>query len=336
MDSNRHYQFYYYQIYGLTLRTNQPLPSLVSASSNALVDVYIEITGETQPELLPFALTADYSYDWQTETKIDGAYIHLWYHSNYGRLDFEINPSGTKIQVTWTNLRIQEVSALLIGGGVLGCALRLRSLACLHANVVAVGNYAIAIVGDKGAGKSTTTAALAKHGYSILSDDVAVLKQDGDTFLVQPGYPRLRLWLPSVHALYGSEKDLERVFYPSEKRYVELTTESNISGWRFQSEPLPLAAIYILEPRQPELIAPNIEPISAVTGLMTLMMHRSAKFLKLERDKQARELETLNRVAATIPIRRVHRPDDLTKLPEVCQVILDDLQRLNQKNVVKC
>ncbi|WP_257236864.1 hypothetical protein [Nostoc sp. 'Peltigera malacea cyanobiont' DB3992] len=209
-------------------------------------------------------------------------------------------------------------------------------LLCLHANVVAVGNYAIAIVGDKGAGKSTTTAAFAKHGYSILSDDVAVLKQKGDRFLVQPGYPRLRLWLPAIHALYGSEQYLERVFQPLEKRYVELTTENNASAWKFHSEPLPLAAIYILEPRQTELIAPKIEPISAITGLMTLMMHRSAKFLKLERDKQARELETLNCIADTIPIRRVYRADDLTKLAEVCQLILDDMQSLSQKSVVKC
>ncbi|WP_257236863.1 hypothetical protein [Nostoc sp. 'Peltigera malacea cyanobiont' DB3992] len=98
MENNRHCQFYYYQIYGLTLRTNQPLASLVPTSENAPVDVEVEITGETQLELLPLALTADYFYDWQIETKTDGAYIHLWYHSNYGTLDFEINPSGNRFR----------------------------------------------------------------------------------------------------------------------------------------------------------------------------------------------------------------------------------------------
>ncbi|MEH2459479.1 serine/threonine protein kinase [Nostoc sp.] len=319
-------EVFYYQIYGLTLRTNQPLPSLVSASTNAPVDIEVETTGETQSELLQLALTADYSYDWHTENKSDGAYIHLCYHSDYGKLALEINPIGNKIKVDWENSRFKEVTALLVGGGVLGYAMRLQGLLCLHANVVAVGQYAIAIVGEKGAGKSTTTAALAKRGYSILSDDIAALKQDGNTFFAQPGYPRLRLWKSAIHTLYGSEKGLEKVFQPLDKYYIELTAERNASEWKFQPEPLPLAAIYILEPRHKELTNPVIEPVSAVTALLNLMMHRSANLLKLERKKQAREWEAFSHIASSVSIRRVKRPDDLSKLPELCDAIINDAQ----------
>jgi len=109
---------------------------------------------------------------------------------------------------------------------------------------------------------------------------------------------------------------------------VELTTERNASAWRFQPEPLSLAAIYILEPRQEELTNPTIEPVSAVTALMNLMMHRSANFLKLERKKQAREWEAFSQIASNVPIRRVKRPDDLSKLPELCDAIINDAESI--------
>ncbi len=57
----------------------------------------------------------------------------------------------------------------------MGTALRLQGKICLHSSVIAVGEYALAIIGAKGAGKSTTAAALAKRGYPILADDIAVL-----------------------------------------------------------------------------------------------------------------------------------------------------------------
>ncbi|WP_414623449.1 hypothetical protein [Calothrix sp. CCY 0018] len=97
---------------------------------------------------------------------------------------------------------IREASPLVFGC-VIGTALRLQGKLCLHSSVIKVDNCAIAIIGEKGAGKSTTAAALAKQGYPILADDIAVLTDCGDSFLVQPGYPRLRLWKSAVNQLYG-------------------------------------------------------------------------------------------------------------------------------------
>lgn len=325
-DKSDNIEAFYYQLYGLTLRSNIPLPGLISTPKNTLLNVEVKITGDTQTLLLQKALTANYDFGCQTKTKADGNYIHLWYRSDYGRLDFEINSTGSKIYVNWQNSRLKEATALLLGGGVLGCAMRLQGMLCLHANVVAIGKYAIAIVGEKGAGKSTTTAALAKRGYPILSDDIAALKQEGDTFFAQPGYPRLRLWLPTIHALYGSEEGLEKIFHALDKRYINLTTDINASAWKFQSEPLPLAAIYILEPRRQDLVATNIEPVSVVAALMNLMNHRSAKFLKLDNENVAREWKNLSHLLASVPVRRVQRPDDLNKLPELCDVIVNDAQ----------
>lgn len=150
-------------------------------------------------------------------------------------------------------------------------------------------------------------------------------------FLVQPGYPRLRLWPESIKALYGSEVNLERVFDFAEKRFVNLSDNISESAgeteWQFHQEPLPLAAIYILGKRLSELAAPQVEPIPPAMAVMTLMAQRSASHLKLKLDidKQRREFEGISRLAATVPVRKVTRSDSLEALPQMCDAILEDL-----------
>jgi dephospho-CoA kinase len=58
----------------------------------------------------------------------------------------------------------------------------LRGVVCLHASAVAIGDEAIALLGPAGSGKSTTAAAFAERGYSVLAEDVVTLDDRGDHF----------------------------------------------------------------------------------------------------------------------------------------------------------
>jgi hypothetical protein len=111
-----------------------------------------------------------------------------------------------------------------------------------------------------------------------------------------------------------------------DKRYVELNAENAAVQWRFQAQPANLAAIYFLEPRQLELATPAIASIPSKIGLMMLLGHRYPHFLTLDRDEQDREFAFLGSLAAAVPLRKVDRPDELTKLPQICDAILDDLK----------
>ncbi|NJM23487.1 MAG: hypothetical protein HC907_35075 [Richelia sp. SM1_7_0] len=183
----------------------------------------------------------------------------------------------------------------------------------------------------KGAGKSTTAAALAKRGYPILADDIAVLADCGDTFFVQPGYPRLRLWKSAVNAVYGSEEGLTRVFSQTDKHFVELN-QNNTSAWSFHNQPLPLTAIYVLGERQQSLVASSIETIIPQLGLMQLITHRYPQSLKLQQDMQRREFVELGRLAEIVPMRHLHREDNLAGLGVVCDRILEDVAGMLTKN----
>ena len=111
-------------------------------------------------------------------------------------------------------------------GPVIAFTLRLRGVTCLHASCVAVDDRAIALLGRPGAGKSTTAAAFAQLGYSVLSDDVVVLDDRNGQFRVQPGYPRVNLWPDSVHALFGSEDALPPITPTWGKRYLSLAARN--------------------------------------------------------------------------------------------------------------
>jgi hypothetical protein len=324
----------HYQIYGITLRSNQALPILIPASTTSTTTVDVEVN-ITECELLRQDSKEENNHhpeSWYTQQKTDGVYYCLSLRGSNEILDVEIAPNGKKISINWANLPLAEVTAILIGC-IMGTALRLQGKICLHSSVIAVDGsafcasqqrFAIAIIGAKGAGKSTTAAALAKRGYPILADDIAVLTDCGDSFLVQPGYPRLRLWKSAINELYGSEAELSRVFRQTDKHFVELDQNST-SNWRFHNQPLPLAAIYVLGERQQSLAAPSIEAITPQLGLMHLITHRYPQSLKLERDRQKHEFARLGYLANVVPMRSLHREDSLAGLSEVCDRILEDV-----------
>ena len=311
-----------YQIYGITLSSNQPLPILTPASTAITTDIKVHLSegnlSNSDKRIHPSC--------WYQKSKVDGIYYCLSLSGITEKVAVEISPDGKQIWINWVNLPLAEVTAMLIGC-IIGTALRLQGKICLHSSVIKVDNCAIAIIGAKGAGKSTTAAALAKQGYPILADDIAVLTDCGDSFLVQPGYPRLRLWKSAVNQLYGDEKELSRVFSQTDKHFLELNHDI-VSAWGFHNQPLPLAAIYVLGERQQFLAAPSIETIIPQISVMELITHRYPQSLQLKRGMLLRELAILGRLGEIVPMRYLHRGDNLAELGKICDVILEDVAGL--------
>jgi hypothetical protein len=156
-----------------------------------------------------------------------------------------------------------------------------------------------------------------------LSDDVAVLADLADRFLVQPGYPRINLWPDSVRTLLGTEDALPRITLTWEKRYLPLDRNEQ----RFQSSPLPLGAIYILDEREPGLTAPVIEEVVGGEALMTLVANTYVNYL-LDRDMRAREFDVLSRLLAGVAVRRVRPAADSSKIFDLCESIAADAKQL--------
>ncbi|MGC1308426.1 MAG: hypothetical protein WA885_14470 [Phormidesmis sp.] len=321
-----------YFVYGLALQSNRLIPSLPFAQSTSAADVKIDFKEIVcQPPPSAFEETA---FGVRTRRDGDALAYDLWFQGSKGRVEFEINNLGSHISITLMQATLDAAAALL-SGRILGLTLRLRGILCLHACVINIGGSAVAIVGESGAGKSTTGAALAKRGHAILSDDIAALKQQSDHWLVQPGYPRLRLWPNSVCELYQTGVKPKKIFDSCDKVFVDLSEEKDISKsnsceavGQFQTTPLPLKAIYILQKRRPGSAAPAIEPVALPSSAMHLMAHRSAGSITLDSKRQSKEFAAIAQMVQTVPVRQVTRSDRLDYLPQLCDAIENDAARL--------
>ena len=237
---------------------------------------------------------------------------------------FVINEKATQVWATTPpNQTVEDTAAYLLGP-IMGTVLRTRGLMCLHGSAVVINNRAVAFVGVSGSGKSTTAAAFARLGYSVLSDDILSLTDGGSHFLVRPAYPRVRLWPESVAGLFGSVDMLPQMTPNWEKRFLCL----NAPGYSFQSKPLQLAAIYFLAPRENvATIQPVVTAVRSTEALMALVSDSYAASY-IHKSLRAKEFEVLGRLVQSVPLRRVAALANFSRIDELCHVITQDLQTL--------
>ncbi len=334
-----------YQCYGLTLEANRPIPGLLSRQATSAIDVSLDLSGiwptwvrfpEKSKWTLLFPTIADLpapSYEaWSVEIN-DKPYLLLSYCINQQlAFKFLIDPSNLHVYSFWTqNTPFQEVLAATLGP-VLGIIMRLHSKICLHASVVVFDDRAIALVGDSGRGKSTTAAYLASFTQaSILADDLAIIETKDATDLVAPGYPRLRLGAKPLAALTLDSSQLDEVSALKDKYYLPLGIDE--SGPLFETQPVPLTAIYILQPRSKVNTAIGIAAISAANALLELSKHCYASYVQNEvlSKKDFRELGGL---VQRVPVRAMTLPNDLSSLAQSCQSLHQDWLSLCQQEII--
>jgi len=322
-----------YRAYGLCLDVNRPLPFLVPAAPCADVDVYIEFAG-TQPFPLPLQERAEwYASPQQTRSgdpkltivSLDGSdgqgFVQLRFGGHRRFAEFTISQDAKQVWASWGVRAPFEDIAWLFVRPVMSMILWLRGITCLHASVVAVNGGAIAFVGGNGAGKSSTAAALAQRGYAVLADDVAVLVDAQEFFLVPPTYPTLALQPQTAQELLGAQ-DLPPLWSEEEKRHLHL--EQGTGAFRFEANPLALAAIYFLGARGPNHAPFAVERVTPAEGLVRLLANR---YLRAHRsnEQRIRQFDLLSRVAKQVPLRQVQFPNELTALPRVCEMIAQDM-----------
>jgi len=317
-----------YIVYGLRLAANIALPGLSLSFDSDVRDVEIWLKDwttfpSTFPELFENVYRSFHDADVRPNLRV--GVLPGEQHFGFAYADgtrFVVDRRGGKTWADWPEQCTLEDACTYLFGPVMGFLLRLRGTVCLHASAVAVGDHAIALVGTAGAGKSTTAAGFACAGYPVISDDVVALEDHGERFLVQPGYPRVNLWPDSVRGLFGSEDALPRITPTWDKRYLPLGQ----NGHHFASKPLPLAAVYILDSRDPALTAPVMEDVSGKEAFMALVANSYVNYL-LDQTMRHTEFDVLGRVVAEIPIRRVRSPDEPSAIFGLCEAIAADARR---------
>jgi hypothetical protein len=314
-----------YSVFGLFLRSNVPIPELVSLDtpfSGPVVLIHmatLPTAGEIPDEPKTLTYTSAYTDPTgQPALKIwkiaDGRFLYLTY---YDGTQFWMNSEGTELWAQWPDSLTIEDAATYLLGPVLGLLLRLRGVTCLHASAVSFGDRAIAFVGSEGAGKSTTAAMLAQKGCAVISDDVVALTERQGTFYVYPAYPYLCLWSDSVTIVYGPEKKLPSFSASWDKRLLSLAG----NHLKFEAQPLPLGAIFVLGERSSLANAPLIESMNPKESLLSLVANSFATNL-LDNEMRAHEFKFFGQMLRSVPVQRLTPHEDPGQIGQLCDVVL--------------
>lgn len=300
-----------YQIYGLRVRSNQPIAGLVGAPSELPPDVELwldQLPAGSHPNIHP---------DSTGLVEVDGETLYLFEYADTTRIF--TNTGGTRIWATIPRGATADDTLAYVLGPTLSFLLRLRGITALHASAVGVDGHAVALCGPAGAGKSTTAAAFSRRGVPVLCDDIVPLWPEGGRHLVYPGYAYLRLWPESAELLFGSRDALPPITPNWDKCYLSLAG----SGPLFQHAALPLSTVYFLGQAERSSRAPFVEPVLPRDALVGLVANSYATDM-LSPGMRSHELRTLSDLLRRVSVRRVVPHRDPARLADLCEVILAD------------
>ena len=317
-----------YSAFGLSLAANWPIPGVIPQPMPSQPDIRVWLHERMPAPDVDAGVEDVYYVSSDAEHGVpalqvwqgaDGLYFRLRYADD---TEFVIERTGREVRAVVPAASTLEDMATYVLGPIIGFAMRLRGVTCLHASVVAVGDHAIALAGPAGAGKSTAAACFAAMGYPVLADDIAALVERSGTVHVQPAYPQLRLWPDSVAMLYGAPDALPRLTPTWDKRALLLSERG-----AFQQQSLPLRAVYVLGD-QHDLPNPAIANVSGAERLLALLANTYVGYL-LDATMRHQEFESLARLAATVPVRRVIRPAASSDVASICAHLLEDCEGLD-------
>lgn len=196
-------------------------------------------------------------------------------------------------------------------GALLSLLLVQRGSFPLHASSVVIEGEAVAIMAPSGAGKSSLAAALTKLGCAFLSDDVSAIEPDGETPLVHPGIPRLKLAPATLEVLGESLTVHPRLRGEDEKRAVPAPASAHAGA-------VPLGRIYEIADDEQDVFEP-LPPQAAMLAVL-----RNCHRLDLgSRTVGHGELMARSAwIAQRVPVFRLGRPRRLEGLAALARKLL--------------
>jgi hypothetical protein len=217
------------------------------------------------------------------------------------------------------------INSIIIGAVMGTILLQRRAHYVFHSSVVGKDDShgAVALMALSGGGKSTMATAMINRGYSLVCDDLLVLKRANDPLTVQAGFPGMKLWRSSAKALVDKGEDLPMI---GKKGQFEKRNRSLRDN--FLDKTLPLNSIFLLNFDRVD--KPIINRLNEQAALAELMPHWygslfGGDLLPILGNK--RLFESCSFLAQATPIYRLTRPFGLDRLDETVELV--DQVRLN-------
>lgn len=284
---------YSYVAYGLHVHAGLPLPELLQVPAGAAPDVVI--ARETLPALPKEVIEGNSLCIGVRKEEVH----YVW--REFGAL---LVRGGRRIFYDpHPGMPDSSMRAPLLGVGF-GTLLHQRGVLTLHASCVSIGGRAVAFLGNKGDGKSTTSALLHARGHSLVTDDVLAVRQEGaGDPEVWPAFPNQKLCRDSIAAI-GERAEA----YPELHPALDKRVRSAHAG--FSPDPVPLHALFLLADG-PEIGASRLTGVAAFSQVVRHSY--AARFLGADVVGGGHFQQILSLVQQ-VPVVQLTRPRDLRSL----------------------
>ena len=181
---------YHYAVYGITLASEFPLASVVTAAGRGEASIELELRPTSyfrervkgQP---------DNPDDWIRHTVLDDGSVYIWVNRV---LETIVAADGRRVACLKLEGADEQAFEANLLNFVLSTSFTLQGEEPLHATVVDFGGRSAALLGSSGAGKSTLAAFLIAEGADLVTDDMLRFGFAGDDVLAYPGPYRLKLF----------------------------------------------------------------------------------------------------------------------------------------------
>jgi len=296
---------YRYRVYGLSVRSELPLPELHPDETPGEPDVDIRLESISTSDEEGLILRPDGAVLW---VKDIAAYL-----MRDGR-EIVVDPSP---KASARNVR------LYLLGSAMGLMLHQRGLLPLHANAIEIDGCAFAFMGESGAGKSTLAAWLHDAGHRVIADDICVLQFDdkGERIRVHPGLPRIRLWKDALRHSGREPGDYE-FSYAGDETYEKYDVP--VPPDKSSASELDLAAIYLLDVGERFAIS----PLTGVEAVEAIFSHTYRGFAVSQFGRDQLHFDSAVQVVRNTPIFRLERSRGLADMASDAPKIIEQARQL--------
>jgi len=281
---------FHYKAFGLEISSEIELPGMTRGSDNP--DVRI-IKGEVDPLQVTQAEVEGPNY------LVKEGDVYFWW-DDIGKVKISKGKLITVDPITDLT-GSDEVNLIpFLLGPVMALLLHQQGFLVLHGSSVKVKEGAVAFLGHRGNGKSTTAINLYKDGYPLVTDDILAMKftKKGRP-VVYPGYPHVRLGEDS----YNHVKDNTDILTPIRTIVGNLKT------------------IYLLE-RGDNI---RISSLKSQENLIDLIMHSVANRI-FQHTTQKENLMHCAQLVNNVRLKQLEITHSFQKIQELVKMIEDDLK----------
>jgi hypothetical protein len=295
---------YHYTAYGLIIRSEFKLPELPSATETDIIDatfrqgdvtpVSESVSGVGGRRIDASPREVRLTYDSIGSFRVDSGEVVVCDPLNEDSLD-------------------SDYFRRLIENEMLGLLLYQRDHLVVHASAVAVDGKGAIFLGPRGAGKSTTAAAMHLNGHQMLEDDVVGIRLNNGAPEIVPGVPQSRLRPDAANALGVTDNSTPATESWYEKRFLSVSEVP---------DPVPLTRCYILQ----QSSEPILERYTGQGKILELISSTHARGLLPDTDQMPVHFDLCSRVAENSEFRVLRRTDNHESLHAIVNLITNDIR----------